>query len=95
MRRSTTLRLIDAAQDLADAAANEDPDDASEIMAELMVSANFFAPAEKALEDLEAGAKAKGIIFNQATKDKTKDSKDTADTGKTDLESKLQPHLKP
>ncbi len=89
------LCLLNAAQDLADAADNEDPDDASEILAELMVSAALFGAAKAALEDLEAGARKKAVNFGQTTKDKIKDSKDTADTGQTASKSSLDSHLKP
>jgi hypothetical protein len=89
------LCLINAAQDLADAADNEDPDDdVAEIMAELMVSAQLFGAAKAALVDLENGTKKKGVTFGAPTKKQISDSKDKADQGQTDSKSSLDSHVK-
>jgi len=88
-------RLTDAAQDLADAAAKEDPEDAAEILAELMVSVNFFDAAKKAIEAMENGLKKKGKALGPPAQKVANDLKDKADTGKTNSQTQLDTHLKP
>jgi hypothetical protein len=86
-------RLVQAAKDLASAASCEDPEDVTEIMAELMVSANMFKAAKAALDDLSQGCMKKGVNLDQKTKDNIKDLGNEADTGSTDSEDKLNTHL--
>jgi hypothetical protein len=85
------IQLTEAAQALVDAAANEAAADTSEIAAERLVGQMFAAVAAKAIDDLEAGVKAKGVLLDAAGKTVVANAKTAAkaalDAANTQLKS--------
>jgi hypothetical protein len=77
------IKLTEAAQNLADAAANEDAGDIAEKAAQALVGHVFADIASRELASLEAGVHAKGITLNAASK-KAVDAAKTAATAALD-----------
>jgi len=63
-------------------------------MAELLISANLFEAGKMALENLENGARAKGITFTKHEQQTIDDRKNLADKGQANSTSSLDTHLK-